>query len=377
MNLRERTQQHLAIIEQHGLWRKLKSPSAEMIDLSSNDYLGLANDDRLKSAMIAEIERTGCGSTGSRLLRGERAIFTRAENCFAEFKKTERALFFGSGYGANIGVLTAFLEPGDVVFSDEFNHASLIDGIRLSKAKRIIFPHNDEQALGKLIKENPCQGQRFLVVESLFSMDGDIAPLNEYGGLCREYNVALIIDEAHAVGVFGEQGSGLIEEYGIEQDVFLSINTAGKALGVSGAFAAGAAWAIELLIQRSRPFIFSTAPTPAVCAALIEAIEIVKQEPNRRAKLLELSRFLRESLCENEIVVSMQNSQIVPIVIGASERAVMIANELQANGFDVRAVRPPTVPENTARLRISLNSDLNEHLLLDFVRSLKSALLSN
>jgi 8-amino-7-oxononanoate synthase len=375
MSLKERTEKHLAEIKRGGLWRELKPPKVENVDLSSNDYLGLANDKRLKSAMIAEIERTGCGSTGSRLLRGEREIFARAENCFAEFKKTERALFFGSGYAANIGVLTTFLQAGDVVFSDELNHASLIDGIRLSKAEPVVFPHNDWRALEKLIKETPSQGQRFLIVESLFSVDGDIAPLKDYGWICREYNVALIIDEAHAVGIFGEQGSGLIENNGIEQDVFLSINTAGKALGVAGAFVAGAAWAIELLIQRARPFIFSTAPTPAVAAALIEALKIVEQEPNRRAKLLSLSKFLRESLIENDIAVSTENSQIIPVIIGASEKAVLVALKLQAVGFDVRAIRPPTVAEGTARLRISLNSNLDEKVLFRFVENLKTVLL--
>ena len=374
MNLIERCEKHLTAIKDSGLWRKLKSPSVESVDLSSNDYLGLANDERLKSAMIAEIERSGCGSTGSRLLRGEREIFARAENRFAEFKKTERSLFFSSGYAANIGVLTAFLEAGDVVFSDELNHASLIDGIRLAKAERVVFPHNNAAALEKLIQETPSQGQRFLVVESLFSMDGDIAPLDNYNRICREYNVALIIDEAHAVGVFGENGSGLIEEYGIAQDVFLSINTAGKALGVSGAFVAGAGAAIELLIQRARPFIFSTAPTPAVCAALIEAIEIVEKEPDRRQKLLRLSEFLRTELKQNGIAVSSENSQIIPIIIGASEKAVAIAERLQTAGYDVRAIRPPTVPVRSARLRISLNSNLDDEFVWKFVKTLKSTL---
>ncbi len=374
MNLSERTEKHLSVIKERGLWRTLKPPSPLSVDLSSNDYLGLANEERLKAAMIAEIERTGCGSTGSRLLRGEREIFARAENCFAEFKKTERALFFGSGYAANIGILTTFLEAGDVIFSDELNHASLIDGIRLAKAERVIFPHNDAAALEKLLKKTPCEGQRFLVVESLFSMDGDIAPLNEYSRICREYNVALIVDEAHAVGVYGERGSGLIEEYGIAQDVFLSINTAGKALGVSGAFVAGSAAAIELLIQRARSFIFSTAPAPAVCAALIEAIKIAEQEPHRRFELLRLSKFLRELLSENGIPVSSENSQIIPVIIGTSEKAVAIAEQLQADGFDVRAIRPPTVPENSARLRISLNSNLDAEIICKFVKKLKLVL---
>lgn len=374
MNLQKRTEQHLASIETSGQQRALKPPVAEGVDLSSNDYLGLANDARLKNAMIAEIAENGCGSTGSRLLRGERKIFALAENRFANFKKTERALFFGSGYAANIGVLTAFLEKNDVVFSDELNHASIIDGLRLSKAERKVFPHNDVATLERLIKETRCKGQKFLIVESLFSMDGDFAPLDFYAQICRTNNVALIVDEAHAVGVFGKRGSGLIEQFELADAVFLSINTAGKALGAAGAFVAGSNWAIEYLIQRARSFIFSTAPPPAVAAALVAAIEIVEQEPERRQKLWQLSGVLQDSLSKIGVQVAREKSQIIPIIIGSSAKAVSIANQLQTAGFDVRAIRPPTVAEDTARLRVSLNSNLDETVLQRFAVTLKTIL---
>lgn len=374
MNLRERTEKQLALIEERGQRRELKPPLANSIDLSSNDYLGLANDARLKNAMIAEIGQNGCGSTGSRLLRGDRQIFALAENRFAEFKQMKRAVFFGSGYAANIGVLTVFAEAGDVVFSDALNHASIIDGLRLSKAERIIFPHNDACALENLIEETLCKGQKYLIVESLFSMDGDFAPLKEYAGICRKHDVALIIDEAHAVGVFGKRGSGLIEDCEIEQNTFLSINTAGKALGAAGAFVAGESWAIEYLIQRARSFIFSTAPPPAVAAALVAAIDVIEREPGRRQKLLQLSQTLRELLIANRITVSPGNSHIISIIIGDSLKTVLSAAQLQSKGFDVRAIRPPTVAENTARLRISLNSNLEETVLHQFVAALKIVL---
>jgi 7-keto-8-aminopelargonate synthetase-like enzyme len=234
MNLQERTEKHLRAIEKRGQWRTLQPPRFGSVDLCSNDYLGLANDPRVRAAMIAEIDKNGCGSTASRLLRGEREVFAAVERRFSEFKNTERALFFGSGYAANIGLLTAFLETGDVVFSDELNHASLIDGIRLAKAERVVFPHNDAASLEKLLAATPCQGQRFVVVESLYSMDGDFAPLHHIVEVCSKWDAALIVDEAHAVGVFGENGAGLIGDN--HNDVFLSINTAGKALGVGGAF---------------------------------------------------------------------------------------------------------------------------------------------
>ena len=235
------------------------------IDLCSNDYLALARHPRLQQQMIDAVRREGCGSTGSRLLRGERDAFTGLERQFASFKRTGRSLYFSSGYLANLAVLTAFPEAGDVILSDERNHASLIDGIRLSAARRVVFPHGDVEALGRLLERQPEGGQAFVVVESLYSMDGDIAPLREYAALCRATGAALIVDEAHAVGVFGARGSGLIEACGIDADVFVSVNTAGKALGVSGAFVAGPSWAIEHLVQRARPFIFSTAPPPRSC----------------------------------------------------------------------------------------------------------------
>ncbi len=372
MNLEDRIFERLAEIERKGLKRRLVSPRG--IDLSSNDYLGLANDERLKNAMIEGVRRKGVGSTGSRLLRGERDCFREVESQFAEWKNTDRALYFNSGYQANIGVLQTFLEKTDVVFSDEFNHASLIDGIRLSRAKKVIYTHLDAGNLAKLLHETKCEGQKFLVTESLFSMDGDIAPLENYADLCRDTNTNLIVDEAHAVGVYGAKGSGLIEEFSIENSVFLSINTAGKALGVSGAFLTGSDAAIEYLIQKARSFIFSTANVPAVANALKVAIEIAESETERREKLLGLSKYLRDKLNENGVSVPSDNSQIIPVLIGESEKAVKIAENLQAKGFDVRAIRPPTVPENTARLRVSVNLHLTEAILYDFVFALKEEL---
>ena len=369
--LRERILKNLADIEARGLTRKLQNPRG--IDLSSNDYLCLAADERVKTAMIAGVKREGVGSTGSRLLRGERDCFAEVEKQFAAWKKTERALYFNSGYQANVGVLTALLEDGDVCFSDEFNHASLIDGMRLSKARRAIYKHCDAEEVEKLLRETKTEGQKFLVTESLFSMDGDRAPLEKYAAICRATNTNLIVDEAHAVGVFGAAGSGLIEAANIEKDVFLSINTAGKALGAAGAFVAGDAAAIEYLIQKSRPFIFSTAATPAVAVALSASIEIVRAEKQRREKLLNLSNFFRRLLIVNGFAVAPDDSPIVPILVGESRRAVELAERLQARGFDARAVRPPTVPENTARLRVSLNVDLTEDVLRRFVNELSEA----
>jgi 8-amino-7-oxononanoate synthase len=213
-----------------------------------------------------------------------------------------------------------------------------------------------------------------VVVESLFSMDGDEAPLEEYAALCAEYGAHMIVDEAHAVGVYGERGSGLLEESHAGDRAFLSINTAGKALGVSGAFVAGPAWAIDYLIQRARPFVFSTAPPPAVAAALDASLDLIEREPERRETLRARAAMLRERLMLAGIQVAEAGSHIIPVIIGDNDRAVAVADTLQADGFDVRAIRPPTVAPGTARLRIAVNISIPEHELLRFVDALVSAL---
>ncbi|NNE97576.1 MAG: 8-amino-7-oxononanoate synthase, partial [Pyrinomonadaceae bacterium] len=345
------------------------------IDLSSNDYLGLAQDSRLKDAMIEAVEREGVGSTGSRLLRGERDCFREVEEKFAAWKGTERSLYFATGYQANIGIMQAFLEKDDIVFSDEQNHASLIDGIRLAKCKKHIYSHLAVDTLEDTLSNTETRGQKFLVTESLFSMDGDIAPLKTYAGICSRTNTNLIVDEAHAVGIYGKTGSGLIEEFGIEDNVFLSINTAGKALGVSGAFAAGSDLAIDYLINKCRSFVFSTAPIPAVADTLKVAIEIIENEKERREDLRALCRTFSGLLRENGFAVPKKETQIVPIIIGDSSRAVAIAEKMQAFGFDVRAIRPPTVAEGTSRLRVTLNLGLDREILTEFVEKLKQEVI--
>lgn len=370
--LAQRLQQRLDQLEVAGLRRHLRPATG--IDLSSNDYLGLAQHPLLKERLIEAVTQDGCGSTGSRLVRGSNKSFANIEQQFASFKQTDRSLYFSSGYLANLAVLTSFLESGDVVFSDRLNHASLIDGIRLAKARCVVFPHCDVAALRELMKSESGTGQRFLVTESLFSMDGDRAPLAEYASICRETGTALIVDEAHAVGVYGENGSGLIEAIGITGDVFLSINSGGKALGVAGAFVAGDSDTIDYLIQTARPFIFSTAPPPALTAALDAALMIVRAEPQRRRRVLWNAGLLRSLLKQSGIEVQPGDSQILPLILGSNERAVAVAKSLQLNGFDVRAIRPPTVPEGSARLRITVNSQLAESDLREFVSCLKAAL---
>lgn len=371
-DLESRVRVRLEDLANTQLLRTLQAPSGK--DFSSNDYLGLAASKQLHDAMILGVQQEGCGSTGSRLIRGERDAFQSVESHFAKFKETDRALYFSSGYLANLAVLTTFPEDGDIVFSDELNHASLIDGTRLSYAAYIVFPHNDVSALSRLMHQHSGEGRIFVLVESIFSMDGDEAPLAEYAQLCRDQGACLIVDEAHAVGIYGEKGSGLIEELGIQDDVFLSVNPAGKALGVSGAFVAGPDWAIEYLVQKARTFIFSTASLPATAWALEASLTYVTSGTETRKRLIRSAKLLRERLLEAGIFVKNGRSQIVPIVIGSNERAVIVASLLQARGFDVRAIRPPTVAPGTARLRVTVNAGVSDETIDSFVSALVDAL---
>jgi len=383
--LEQRVRLHLDTLRTSGLDRALRLPSG--IDLSSNDYLNVSRHPSIVERFVECVRREGCGSTGSRLLRGERDAFAQVERRFAAFKRAARALFFSSGYLANLGVLTTLIEEGDIAFSDQANHASLIDGLRLSKGRTVVFPHNDAGALRtKMQREQDAwrgqpsaggigtPGITFVVVESVYSMDGDRAPLAEYAEMCRSTGAVLIVDEAHAVGLYGERGSGLIEDAGLDHAHCVSINTAGKALGVAGAWVAGPAVVIDYLLQRARPFVFSTAPPPALAGALEASLDLVEREPERRQRVSGLASFLRARLGDHGIGVGASASQIVPIVIGDNDRAVAVARAVQAQGFDVRAIRPPSVPDGTARLRVSVNAGLSRDVLDRFVQTVAVAI---
>lgn len=368
--LEPRVRARLAALEADGLLRALRPPSG--VDLSSNDYLNLSRHPHIGARLVEAIANGGVGSTGSRLLRGDRDVFHAVEHRFAAFKSAERALYLGAGYLANLAVLSTLPERDDVIFSDELNHASLIDGMRLSKARTIVFPHNDTAALARLLASQSAP-VRFVVVESLFSMQGDVAPLAEYAALCRSAGAMLIVDEAHAVGVYGGRGSGLLEVAGIDHAHCVSVSTAGKALGVAGAFVAGPAWAIEYLLQRARPFVFATAPPPAFAEAIDASLDLIEQEPERRARVLQLAAYIRRALADRNIPTVPGTSQIVPVLVGDNDRAVAVAAALFRDGFDVRAIRPPSVPPGTARLRVSINIGLSEAILDRFVDCLAAA----
>ena len=346
------------------------------IDFTSNDYLGLSKSPELQRRLLerlAEESEFGLGAPSSRLLRGHTEAHRRLETRLASWKGTEAALLFPSGYQANLGILSTLIGPRDRVLSDEFNHASLIDGLRLSRGHKVIFPHRDLQAVEAALAEPFPGGRTFLVTESLFSMDGTLAPVAKYAELTQNYGAELIVDEAHATGLYGERGSGLAEAEGITSKTLALISTGGKALGVSGAFVAGSQTLIDYLIQRCRAFIFSTAVPPLLVEALRTALDLVEENPERRRRVLELADALRSRLREAGYDVPGDPSPIVPIVLGENLRALEVARSLQEQGFDVRAVRPPTVPEGTTRLRLSVHADHREEDLNRLVEALTQA----
>ena len=345
------------------------------INLSSNDYLGLSTDPRLARAITVALEGgSAVASTGSRLLSGNSPEWERVESDFARFIGTEAALFFSSGYAANLGLLGAILRPDDVVFSDESNHASLIDGIRLSRARKVIFPHLDLDFLEDALRKSDAAGRKFIVVESLFSMEGDRAPIAELLSLADRFGAELIVDEAHATGVFGPRGRGLVAAANGNARVLASVHTCGKALASAGAFVCGSETLKQYLVNRARTFIFSTALPPYFAAQIAKAVEIGSEADAVRERLQVLSNFLRERLRAAGFDTGTSDSQIVPVLLGGNDTAIRYADALQRQGFAVRPIRPPTVPEGTSRLRLSVTAKLSEEVLDRLVKVLVGTL---
>jgi 8-amino-7-oxononanoate synthase len=332
------------------------------IALSSNDYLGLAGHPQLKQAIAdAAYEDSRVASTGSRLLSGNHERWDQLESEFAEFLQVEAALYFSSGYMANMGLLSSVLKREDTVFSDAANHASLIDGMRLSGATKVVFPHLDLNFLEDALRRDSHSGsgQRVVVVESIFSMDGDRAPLTELTGLCERLGAFLIIDEAHSTGVDGAAGRGSIHCAGRSDCILATIHTSGKALASMGAFVAGSRTLRSFLINHARPFIFSTALPPYCAAHVREGLALAREANIERAHLQRLSVHLRTRMREAGFDTGRSDSQIVPLILGSNDTSLRFASALSAAGFSVRAIRPPTVPAGQARLRLSLNAGLS------------------
>jgi 8-amino-7-oxononanoate synthase len=355
----------IAELRSASLLRHMRLPDG--IDLVSNDYLGLADHPYIKDRMRDALAQLPAGAGGSRLLRGHHAVFEQIEARLAAFCGSEAALLFVSGYAANIGMLQAMVSEHDLVVSDEQNHASLIDGIRLTKAHTVIYPHQDLAAVEAALRA-PRRGRAIIVTESVFSMDGDLTPLEEIANIAERNGAVLIVDESHATGLYGTRGSGRVEELGLRSRVLATMHTGGKSLGSGGAWVAGSRVVRDVMVNRSRSFVFSTAPIPVLAAALDAGLDLVQREPERRAEVHRKSRLVRHALATSQIQ-AMGASPIIPIIAGrtgSNDAALALQSGVRDAGFDVRAIRPPTVAPGTARLRVTIRYPIKDEDLTRF-----------
>jgi len=327
----------------------------ELVNFGANDYLGYAGDVRLTKAASKAACAEGFGAGASPLVSGHSQAHEQLERAIAGLLDVEAALVFPSGFAANSATIPALVGPGDEIYSDERNHASMIDGCRLSRARVHVYPHRDGAALEELLTAGRMARRRLVVTDTLFSMDGTIAPLADLCELARRHGAILLADEAHATGVFGTRGSGLVEETGSGDGVHVRVGTLSKALGASGGFVAGHGRLVEWLRHRARAWIFSTAHPPAVAAAATRAIQLVGQEPERRRELLERAAVFRAALTDRGLDIGGAAAQIVPVVAGEPAAAVALAERLAAAGFFVPAIRPPSVPPGKSLVRASLS----------------------
>lgn len=360
----------LNALEQASLMRRLPSTNQNLINFASNDYLGLAHHPQIQAAYQEAVAQYGSGSTASRLICGTQPPHQELESLLAEAKRTEAALSFSTGYATSVGVLTALLKKGDTVILDKLCHASLIDGARLSGAIIRVYPHNHLSKLENLLasteKKATSKTRTLVVTESVFSMDGDVAPLQKISQLTRQYNSLLMVDEAHALGVNGPTGMGLAEELNIQNDIDFHMGTLGKAAGVGGGYLAAKQVWIDLLINRARSFIYSTAPPPAQAAAAAEAIKLIRSDEGKRlrAKLWKNIQTFRDAVHIN----GDATSAIIPWMVGESDAALALSTKIRSHGMLVPAIRYPTVPPNTARLRITLRATHQEEEIIKLAK---------
>jgi len=344
--------------------------------MCSNNYLGLAGDPRLIESAVEAIKKYGIGSGSSRLISGNMKPHEDLEDRIARFKGTQAALVFTSGWHANIGTISALADKGDLILSDELNHASIVDGCRLSRAKVSVYPHCDLNALEKALKASRHR-RRLIVTDGVFSMDGDIAPLPEIAGLSSKYDAMLMVDEAHATGVYGKYGQGIVEHLGLQERVDIRMGTLGKAIGCSGAYIAGSRDLIGFLMNKARSFIFTTSLPPALCAAAKRAIDIIEEEGWRRERLWENVRLFSKGLAGFLKIPFTPSSPIIPVNIGEERRTMKICEELLAAGVFCQGIRPPSVPPGTSRLRITLMATHTREHIEYALNALRNVLASN
>lgn len=333
-----------------GLYRELKNIDLNnIINFSSNDYLGLSQNPTVIAKTIEALQKFGTGAGASRLISGNTPIHLELEKKLARFKKREAALVFSTGYMANQGIISALLDDKDTVIIDRLNHASIIDACHLTKAKLQVYPHQDMMALEKILSRSDKYTKRLIVTDSVFSMDGDIAPLPQIITLAKKYNAITMIDEAHATGTIGQTGKGAEEYFNIEGQIDIVMGTLSKALGSMGGFVAGKQELINLLINKSRSFIYSTALAPACCASAMAALEIIENEPQHLANLKQNIKLLSSIAPDSQ-------TPIIPIIIGEADKTMTIAKQLLDKGLFVSGIRPPTVPKDMSRLRVTVSA---------------------
>ena len=360
-------EQRLRQLEQQHLLRTLRAiesaSDAEVtiggrpvILMASNNYLGLATHPVLKRAAIDATERFGVGAGAARLVSGTLPPHDELETALAKFKGTEAALVFGSGYLANLGLIPALIGADGLILADRLCHASLIDGCRLSGASFRVYRHNDVTHLKSLLAKRPARRETLIVTDGVFSMDGDLAPLPELIELANRYGAQLLVDDAHGTGVMGAHGRGTLEHYGMESRLPFHMGTLGKALGTSGAYVVGSVGVIRYLINTARTFLFATAPPPATAAATVAALQVIQAEPARRTRLWDNRNYVHAGLTDAGFRLTASASPILPILIGDAQKAIAMAGRLLELGIYAPAIRPPTVPKDTSRIRVTVTS---------------------
>jgi len=369
MTLFDRWTSALDQLRAQGRYRQFAAPAG--IDFTSNDYLGYASQ---PNSVETDLPQTG---TASRLLRGHHEIWEQVESALAAWHGCEAALMMTSGYTANEGLISTLIEPGDWVASDALNHACIVDGLRLARCRRFVYRHNDLNHLEDGLKAETARPEagreRFVITESLFSMDGDRAPLRQIAALSQRLGAHLIVDEAHSTGCYAPAGSGCVDESGVRAQVLATVHTGGKALALPGAYIAGSNLLKEYLTNRCRHLIFTTAMPPAVGAWWMQQLPRVRADDSRRRRLHENVSIFRSRLADLGVVAG-GTAYVVPVVVGDDERAVAAAARVRAAGFDVRAIRPPSVPPGTSRLRISIHADHEPALLVHLAETVADAL---
>lgn len=355
----------LAQLDQAGLSRSLRSvmtaptgrtllDGREVILLGSNNYLGLSVHPIVVEAAATAVQKYGTGASASRLMSGNCHLYTELETKIAEAKGTEAALVFGSGYLANIGTIPVLASKGDLILSDALNHASIIDGCRLSQATKQIYRHCDVEHLESLLAQSTKFRNRLIVTDGVFSMDGDIAPLPEICGLAEQYDATVMVDDAHSFGILGETGGGTIEHFGLENRGVIQMGTLSKAIGGLGGYVAGSTALIDFLMNRARGFIFTTGLPPATLAGASAALDVIRSNPELRQRLSSNVLLLKNALLESGFQLLPTQTQILPLILGSVDVASRFAEALLSHGVYAPAIRPPTVPEGTSRLRISV-----------------------